>query len=78
MPIADKLVLQRQRHLKWRALDRLEFVLSDDGPGFDPTYISASRGMTGMRDRLEAIGGALAISSSPGAGTTVRGRVPTS
>jgi TRAP-type C4-dicarboxylate transport system permease small subunit len=24
---ADKLVLQRQRHLKWRALDRLELVL---------------------------------------------------
>src|SRR5215475_11696696 len=27
MPIADKLVLTRQRHLKWRALDRLELVL---------------------------------------------------
>jgi TRAP-type C4-dicarboxylate transport system permease small subunit len=27
MPIADKLVLQRQRHLKWRALDWLELVL---------------------------------------------------
>ena len=27
MPIADKLVLQRQRHLKWRALDRLELGL---------------------------------------------------
>ena len=27
MPIADKLVLQRQRHLKWRALDRVELVL---------------------------------------------------
>ena len=27
MSIADKLVLQRQRHLKWRALDRLETVL---------------------------------------------------
>ena len=27
MPIADKLVLQRQRHLKWRALDWLEVVL---------------------------------------------------
>jgi TRAP-type C4-dicarboxylate transport system permease small subunit len=27
MSIADKLVLQRQRHLKWRALDRLELVL---------------------------------------------------
>jgi TRAP-type C4-dicarboxylate transport system permease small subunit len=27
MPIADKLVLQRQHHLKWRSLDRLELVL---------------------------------------------------
>ena len=27
MAIADKLVLRRQRHLKWRALDRLELVL---------------------------------------------------
>jgi TRAP-type C4-dicarboxylate transport system permease small subunit len=27
MTIADKLVLKRQRHLKWRALDRLETVL---------------------------------------------------
>ncbi len=27
MTVADKLVLQRQRHLKWRALDWLELVL---------------------------------------------------
>jgi len=27
MRLADKLVLQRQRHLKWRALDRLEMAL---------------------------------------------------
>jgi TRAP-type C4-dicarboxylate transport system permease small subunit len=27
MAIADKLILQRQRHLKWRALDRLELIL---------------------------------------------------
>jgi TRAP-type C4-dicarboxylate transport system permease small subunit len=27
LAIADKLVLQRQRHLKWRALDRLELIL---------------------------------------------------
>ena len=27
MSIADKLVLQRQRHLKWRAFDRLELAL---------------------------------------------------
>src|ERR1700719_554571 len=27
MTIADKLVLQRQHHLKWRAFDRLELIL---------------------------------------------------
>jgi hypothetical protein len=27
MALADKLVLQRQHHLKWRALDWLELVL---------------------------------------------------
>jgi TRAP-type C4-dicarboxylate transport system permease small subunit len=27
MPIADKLALQRQRHLKWRSFDRLELML---------------------------------------------------
>ncbi len=27
MPIADKLVLERQRHLKWRAFDKLELAL---------------------------------------------------
>ena len=27
MAIADKLVLQRQRHLKWRSFDKLELVL---------------------------------------------------
>src|SRR5215510_3740183 len=27
MAIADRLVLQRQRHLKWRALDGLELIL---------------------------------------------------
>ena len=27
MSIADKLVLQRQHHLKWRSLDRLELIL---------------------------------------------------
>src|SRR5580658_5304946 len=27
MPIADKLVLQRQHHLKWRSFDKLELIL---------------------------------------------------
>ena len=30
----------------------------------------------GMRDRVEGVGGTLAIESAPGRGTIVRGRVP--
>lgn len=55
----------------------LRFVLADDGPGFDPARIGTMHGITGMRDRLEAIGGELTIRSSRGAGTTITGRVPT-
>jgi len=32
--------------------------------------------LTNMRDRLAAVGGALEISSAPGEGTAIRGRVP--
>lgn len=54
----------------------LEFVLADDGPGFDPGQNAAGRGITGMRDRIEAVGGELTITSSHGTGTRVTGRVP--
>ena len=56
----------------------LRFVIADDGPGFDPAVITSTRGLTGMRDRVEAIGGELTISSTRGAGTTITGRVPAS
>jgi signal transduction histidine kinase len=29
-----------------------------------------------MRDRVEAVGGALIVTSTPGSGTTIRGRIP--
>ncbi len=56
----------------------LRFVIADDGPGFDTAVITPTRGLTGMRDRVEAIGGELTISSTQGGGTTVTGRVPAS
>jgi signal transduction histidine kinase len=56
--------------------DGLHFVLSDDGPGFDRALLTTSHGITGMRDRIEAVGGRLAIRSACGCGTTVAGRVP--
>ncbi len=56
--------------------DALQFLLTDNGPGFDPARTAGTSGITGMRDRLEAIGGRLAINSISGHGTTITGRVP--
>jgi signal transduction histidine kinase len=55
----------------------LEFEVVDDGVGFEPTLVAVARGITGMRDRLAAIGGEVKISSAPGTGTRVSGRLPT-
>jgi signal transduction histidine kinase len=54
----------------------LRFEVADDGPGFDPARTSDAHGLNGMRDRIAATGGELTICSSPRAGTTVTGRVP--
>jgi signal transduction histidine kinase len=53
----------------------LRFVVEDDGKGFD-TALARGTGLMNMRDRLEAIGGALELDSAPGRGTTVRGQIP--
>ena len=53
----------------------LTFEVVDDGRGFDPATAGGS-GLTNMRDRVEAVGGALVVSSTPGSGTTIRGRIP--
>ena len=62
------------------ALDRvnghLEFQVRDDGRGFDVTATSYGTGLQGMADRLAALDGELEISSAPGEGTTIVGRVP--
>lgn len=53
--------------------------ISDDGAGFDAQAAQArsSRwGMTTMRERAEAVGGAIDIASRPGSGTVLRARVP--
>jgi signal transduction histidine kinase len=57
---------------------QVTFMVSDEGDGFDPAAIDASR--LGIRDsiigRMEAAGGTARIWSSPGAGTTVLLGVP--
>jgi signal transduction histidine kinase len=54
----------------------LSFQVTDDGAGFDPSSHPYGSGLQGMADRLDALGGALEVRSSPGSGTTVVGRVP--
>ena len=55
---------------------QLPFAIADDGAGFDSALSTSTRGITGMRDRLAAIGGTLTITSTRDNGTTVTGRVP--
>ena len=47
-------------------------VIEDDGQGFEPGAVrTGALGFTGMRERVELVGGRLTVESSPGAGTTL-------
>ena len=56
----------------------LEFSVSDDGAGFPAAATRHGSGLQGMSDRLAAHGGTLTVTSQPGHGTTITGRLPTS
>ena len=55
---------------------QLTFAVSDDGAGFDQATVELGSGLQNMTDRLEALGGRVDLSSAPGRGTTIEGRVP--
>jgi signal transduction histidine kinase len=56
----------------------LRVEVSDAGPGFDPDSDKGTAdrrlGLTGMRDRVASLGGALEIRSQPGRGTRLTAR----
>ena len=52
----------------------LSSTLSDDGVG--GAEIGAGSGLTGLSDRVEALGGRFALESPPGAGTTISIELP--
>jgi signal transduction histidine kinase len=57
---------------------RLVVLMRDDGRGFDPMTVGQQRhGLALMRQRAELARGRLEVSSTVGAGTTVRLEVPT-
>jgi len=61
----------------WREDGRLNFEVEDDGRGFAPGAFGTGSGLQNMRDRLEALGGGVAVSSCANRGTTVTGWLPT-
>jgi signal transduction histidine kinase len=56
------------------------FVVEDDGRGFNVASVALSHeggfGLQAMRERMELIGGSLAIDSAPGQGTRITALVP--
>jgi signal transduction histidine kinase/limonene-1,2-epoxide hydrolase len=54
---------------------RIELLVSDDGRG--GADASSGSGLTGLVDRVEAMGGTIQIDSPPNAGTEIRVRLPT-
>ena len=55
----------------------LDVSVRDDGTGFEPSAPRVGFGLTGMRERVELMGGSLALeSSAAGLGTLVRATLP--
>ena len=54
----------------------LTFAVTDDGRGFDPGATTGGTGLQGIADRLGALDGEVTVTSAPGRGTTVEGRLP--
>ena len=53
-------------------------IIADNGCGISPRQLAdpKSIGIAGIRERVQALGGAVSISGIPGAGTTIEVRIP--
>jgi signal transduction histidine kinase len=57
--------------------NHVEVEVRDNGKGFDAAHSKPStHGLAGMRHRVEAAGGRLAVDSRPGAGTRIQAMLP--
>jgi signal transduction histidine kinase len=54
----------------------LSFEVTDDGHGFDIASVKRGAGLTNITDRVDALGGRLELSSTPGGGTKIHGSLP--
>lgn len=56
--------------------NRLDILVRDDGTGFDPDLaLAGHHGLTGMRYRIDSLGGTMALTSKPGEGTSIRASI---
>lgn len=55
--------------------DKITVQVTDDGAGFDPNR-KRGMGILGMEERVRRLGGAFAIQSAPGMGSTVSADIP--
>jgi signal transduction histidine kinase len=83
--IAQEAIQNVQRHSGAKCLAvQIDYLpgavaleIKDDGRGFDTTEaagLEGHYGLTGMRERAEALGGTLEVNSGPGRGTSIRVR----
>lgn len=56
--------------------DELFLAVRDDGSGMDPRAPRRGFGLSGMRERVEIMGGSFRVESSPGAGFRLEARLP--
>jgi signal transduction histidine kinase len=67
-----------------RKEDTIEFIIQDDGQGFDPSAVISAKGserglgLAGMKERTHLSGGSFSIESARGIGTTIRALWPIS
>lgn len=55
---------------------RLDILVRDDGTGFDPDLaLAGHHGLTGMRYRIDSLGGTMSLTSRPGGGTSIRATI---
>ena len=56
--------------------DQLHISVRDDGAGFNPDLaLAGHHGLTGMRYRIDSLGGTMMLTSKPGEGTTIRASI---
>jgi PAS domain S-box-containing protein len=60
----------------YRQDENILLVVHDDGKGFNESEVAGSLGVLGMKERAQACGGSVQVSSSPGEGTTITVCVP--